>query len=55
MIGDTIEKLQDDKTDIGWEVLAGRLRQFVRDGRLEGAGTMVRMTHSEVRLPRRAG
>ena len=53
VIGDTIEKLRDDKTDIGWEVLAGRLRQFVREGRLEGAGTMVRMTHSEVRLPAR--
>jgi hypothetical protein len=53
VISHTLEKLHDDKIDIGWEVLAGRLRQFVLEGRLEGAGTMSRMTHSEVRLPAR--
>jgi hypothetical protein len=42
VISHTLEKLHEDKIDIGWQVLAGRLRQFVREGRLEGAGTMVR-------------
>jgi len=55
VIGDTFEKLGEDKINTSWEVLAGRLRQLVLAGHLEGAGTMVRMTHSEVRVPARAG
>ena len=55
VIGDTLDKLQEEKIGIGWPVLAGRLRQLVLEGRLEAAGTMVRMTHSEVRLPARTG
>jgi hypothetical protein len=42
VIGDTLEKLWEEKIVIGREVLAGRLRRLVIEGRLEAAGTMVR-------------
>src|ERR1700755_1815861 len=35
VISHTIERLGEDKIDIGWEVLAGRLHQLARAGRLE--------------------
>ena len=53
VISKVMSELTDEKINISWDVLAGRLRKLVEEGRLVPAGTMVRMTHSEVRLPAR--
>ena len=46
-------ELKDEKINASWDMLAGRLRKLVVEDRLVAAGTMVRMTHGEVRLPAR--
>jgi hypothetical protein len=53
VISKVMSELTEEKINISFDVLAGRLRKLVEDGRLLPAGTMVRMTHSEVRLPDR--
>jgi hypothetical protein len=53
VIAKVMSGLKDEKINVSLDILAGRLRKLVEDGRLVAAGTMVRMTHSEVRLPGR--
>jgi len=53
VVGKAMSDLADEKINVSFDILAGRLRKLVEEGRLVPAGTMVRMTHSEVRLPDR--
>jgi hypothetical protein len=53
VVGKVMSALTDEKIDVSFDVLAGRLRKLVEEGRLVPSGNMVRMTHSEVRLPDR--
>jgi hypothetical protein len=53
VIAKVMSGLKDEKINVSLDMLAGRLRKLVEEDRLVAAGTMVRMTHSEVRLPAR--
>jgi hypothetical protein len=50
VIGKVMSELSEEKINVSFDILAGRLRKLVEEDRLVPADTMVRMTHSEVRL-----